>query len=693
MVSRIFSFSSVLLLAASLFADEEVIELDPLFVSANRFDPTAERIASPVSNFSLQVLQSDQFRDVSDALSSYPGFASFRRTHAVAAHPTTQGVRLRNVGANATSRALVLYDGVPQNDPFGSWIFWHQFDLAQVEHISIRPGGSGEQWGNMASGGLISLISQKPVPGSGQLQVSVGSSDRYDLHAGSTWKLSEGIVFNAGIRTFSTDGFYTLREDQRGSIDIPANSETTVATASLHFDHNENWSSNASLRYFEESRSNGTPLAQNDSEAFDLAFVSQRYLPSLDATLNFNSYFQDRKFRNVFTSVTEDRSSESPALDQFAVPATSYGAAFYYSSESNALFSYSIGTDFRFIEGTVNERFRNLGNGFTRQRRAGGEQVFWGAFASTRFSPNENDTLSLSARLDQVSQNKGHRTETNTTNDTILRNDDYSDRRDEIASASLNWKHQFTEKTASNLTAFSGFRAPTLNELYRPFRVRNDITESNPLLSNERTQGLEIGFTTEPFEATALRLSAFSYELNETIANALVTTESGFDPQFGFIPEGGSGSIRANIDKSTVSGFELQVNQQVSETIFLFLGGVYAKSEIENDEFENLKRNSFPQSPPWKATASLDWNPNETWSAWMRYSWSDRSYENLSNTIRLGATSDLSLGVRYELSENSSISFAVTNVFDELNVTGIASNGLVTIDEPREILLTFRWKK
>src|SRR5690606_7613769 len=40
---------------------------------------------------------------------------------------------------------------------------------------------------------------------------------------------------------------------------------------------------------------------------------------------------------------------------------------------------------------------------------------------------------------------------------------------------------------------YGGFRPPTLNELHRPFRVGNDVTEANAALKPERLLGLDVG--------------------------------------------------------------------------------------------------------------------------------------------------------------------------------------------------------
>ncbi|MDQ8188270.1 TonB-dependent receptor [Pelagicoccus sp. SDUM812002] len=688
-------------IAAILFAtfasgqsEPETFELDPLVANANRISAAGNYAQAAVSTIGLPDLELGQFRDISDALAFYPGIASYRRTHSIAAHPTTQGVRLRNFGANATSRSLVLYNGVPQNDPFGAWIYWNQYDLSQVEALMIHPSGIGETWGNMASGGLVSMIAREAAPGARSFEASLGSSDRYDIKAYAAEKVGDEAVFDLGIHHSDTDGFHTLLESQRGAVDEPANSTATSLNSRLSWTSGDYWNSQISLRLLDEERGNGTPVGRNSTESLDLSLISEREIPSQAATLNLSLYLQDRDFQNVFASVDDDRSSESPALDQYDVPAQAIGGAITYRSDSEQRTSYAAGVDFRLIEGSVNERYRNLGAGFTRERYAGGEQEFFGIFTQVDSQFLADDKLSFTARLEEVSRRSGQRTETNTETNSIILDDQYPDNSDTVLSGNLNWVHTFSETVSTQVALFSGYRAPTLNELYRPFRVRNDITEANPELANERHQGLEVSVQRDSTDGMSkLRLSAFSYEAEEMVANALFTTESGFDPRFGFIPEGGSGSARVNLDRSRVSGFELQASQQLTDTVHASLTAVYADTEIRGDELGELVGNSFPQSSPWKAVASLDWSATERLALWTNYRWYDRSWENLSNTRRLGATADLSAGARLRLDENSSLSLAVTNLFDEENVTGIATNGLVTIDEPREILLTYSWRK
>src|SRR5207237_304542 len=66
---------------------------------------------------------------IDDFLKQVPSFSLFRRSSSLVSHPTTQGVSLRGIGASGVSRTLVLLDGVPFNDPVGSWVYWSKIPL------------------------------------------------------------------------------------------------------------------------------------------------------------------------------------------------------------------------------------------------------------------------------------------------------------------------------------------------------------------------------------------------------------------------------------------------------------------------------------------------------------------------------------------------------------------------------------
>ncbi|MCA1640377.1 MAG: TonB-dependent receptor, partial [Acidobacteria bacterium] len=97
-----------------------------------------------------------------DRLRQVPGFSLFRRAGSRTANPTAQGVSLRGVGASGASRALVLVDNVPLNDPFGGWIYWGRVPRESVAQVEILRGASSDLYGGGAIGGTVSIVTKKP---------------------------------------------------------------------------------------------------------------------------------------------------------------------------------------------------------------------------------------------------------------------------------------------------------------------------------------------------------------------------------------------------------------------------------------------------------------------------------------------------------------------------------------------------
>jgi outer membrane cobalamin receptor len=97
-----------------------------------------------------------------DALRATPGFSLFRRSSSRVANPTTQGVTLRGVSGSGASRTLVLADGLPLNDPFGSWVYWNRVPQAAVERVEVARGAFGDLYGPDALGGVVQILTHAP---------------------------------------------------------------------------------------------------------------------------------------------------------------------------------------------------------------------------------------------------------------------------------------------------------------------------------------------------------------------------------------------------------------------------------------------------------------------------------------------------------------------------------------------------
>ena len=96
---------------------------------------------------------------IEDVLSGVAGFQQFRRSDSRSSNPSAQGVTLRALGGNATSRSLVLLDGVPMADPFFGYIPFSALAPERLSSVRVTRGGGSGAFGAGAVAGTIELES------------------------------------------------------------------------------------------------------------------------------------------------------------------------------------------------------------------------------------------------------------------------------------------------------------------------------------------------------------------------------------------------------------------------------------------------------------------------------------------------------------------------------------------------------
>ncbi len=680
--AAIFSYTGV-----SASADVRPIDEISVATSEQRFDDRLNAINIMTRD---QIIQAPALR-TDDVLGQLPGVGLFRRTSSRVAHPTTQGISVRNIGPNAAGRTLVLLDGIPLNDPFGGWVAWSRVPRAQLDRIEILKGGSAGSWGNAALGGVISLTSREDTTGF-ELEGSGGNRNSYNL-AGDGAVAMGNIVLNGGGSYFTSDGYYNLRRQDRGAVDRPLDLESQTARLGVTLDLADDLFMNIRGDYFREDRGNGTPVARNETRMFQGAVQLGTRRPPDQVNWRLSTYMQDGKFENVFASVAEDRNSENPALDQFNVPSRAFGSSgtIKFPVAENSL--VETGIDLRLLKGETNERFFFSDGDFLRERSAGGSQDFVGAFAAWHWTPNNRLKVSATSRIDYWQNRQGQRKETERADGTILSQQDFADRDGVNTNFSLAGSYQVASNLAARLSGYTAFRVPTINELYRPFRVRNDITEANPDLKNESLKGIEAGLNWQGHEKTKLDLSLFYNRLDNAVSNVTLTTDAGFYAPLGvFVPSGGSLSQRQNIDRVNIYGVEIAASTRVLPELALDIGYLYTHSRIGSGVSQTmLAGNQLAQVPVHEVSAGLTWNPVPEATVTLRSRYGSGQFDDDQNSQKLGRFYQADMAVSYRLSDSVEIFAAAENLFNETNISGISGN-LETLGTPRLIYGGLRLK-
>lgn len=551
------------------FPDDEEQPFDALPDEEGPIIVTASGLAAPLSEvaFNTVTLATDDIaREPSgrleNILTGIAGFQLFRASDARSGHPTGQGATLRGLGGNASSRALLILDGVPQSDPFGGWVSWPAFDASRLGAIRVTRGGGSGVYGPGALAGTIELTSlstENFQPASAS--IAYGSRAAQESHFGVMLPPAENSLLDISGFYTRGDGFVPVIERQRGPVDQPAGYESYGGNFRIAAPLGQT-EFQFSGRYFYDSRNRGFAFSDSRTKGFD---GSLRLIGRGDTQWEALAYVQRRDFASSFASVDDARTTATQVLDQYSVPATGLGGRFELRpAPAGDAAELRLGGDFRQTEGRTQERFFFVDGAPTRQREAGGRTRTAGLFADATLRAAPALTLTGSGRIDHWWIENGQFRQSNI-GVPLATTETYPDREGWrfTGRAGLAWRP--TNPLTIRAAGYTGWRLPTLNELYRPFRVGNDVTAANAALSPESLTGIEAGIDYSP--ASILRLSGtiFYNRLDEAIANVTLGRGPGVFPGAGFVPPGGLYLQRRNLDGIDAAGIELDALARFAE--------------------------------------------------------------------------------------------------------------------------------
>jgi outer membrane receptor protein involved in Fe transport len=169
------------------------------------------------------------------------------------------------------------------------------------------------------------------------------------------------------------------------------------------------------------------------------------------------------------------------------------------------------GSDVRHVRGAANGLVIATG----RRSVVGGQQRTVGVFAQDRIQLGSRIVASGGIRFDSWRNYEGfNQALTPQPGDRVL----LPERTDTAFSPHGAVLYRLRDDVSISGSAFRSFRAPTLQELYRGFRVGNVLTQPNPELTAEHLAGAELGISKRWGKAMA-RVSGFWNRVSDPVAN------------------------------------------------------------------------------------------------------------------------------------------------------------------------------
>lgn len=530
-------------------------------------------------------LNSEASGELESALSDIAGFQQFRRSDSRSSNPSAQGVTLRALGGNATSRALVLLDGVPQADPFFGSIPFNALVPDRLGLARVTRGGGAGAFGAGTVAGTIELFSadraQLPlVEGS----AFYGSRNAQELDGSFSPDVGAGFLSISG-KWARGDGFYTTPQDQR----VPASVPARYRNWSLGFAGDAPVGATGELQgrvtIFRDDRTLRFAGQDSGIEGQD---ASLRYLSRGRWQVEALAYVQLRNFNNIVIS----SSSYKPVLNQRNTPATGIGGKIELRPPVGGNHVLRFGIDTRYAQADM---YEDALVPVIKRREAAGQQVTTGAYVEDDWTLGDV-VLTGGVRGDHWTIGHAHFTE-RAADGTIdsSKSRVYPDRDGWEASVRGGLLWHADEAVALRAAGYTSFRLPTLNELYRSFAVFPVTTNANADLAPERLKGGEVGIDVKPIMGIRLSATAFYNRLDNAIANVTIGTNL---------------RQRQNVDAIIAKGIELS-GSFVLGHFDLNASYAYNDSHVRAgpvNGLPNAMNGKRPaQSPQHMASATLGW--------------------------------------------------------------------------------------
>ncbi|MFL6333917.1 MAG: TonB-dependent receptor [Pyrinomonadaceae bacterium] len=551
-------------------------------VTAARTETRLAETAASVVVLGREELESAAALTVDDVLRQAPGFQLFRRTSSRVANPTAQGVSLRGVGASGASRAVVLYDGVPLNDPFGGWVYWGRVPGEELERAEVLRGASSSLYGSGALGGVVQFVPRKAEGTQLSFDASYGTQRTPDASLYMS-TLQAGWELSLAAQTFNTGGYILVDERERGRVDTPAASRNAYGELYVGRELAGGLRVFARPSYYGESRRNGTPLQFNRTHVRQLAAGATRDDKSA-GLFELRANVGTQVFDQSFTAVAADRAGETLTRLQ-RVPAQGSGLSLQWARAAGARQSLVAGFDWSEVRGASDELVYVAGHP-TSLVGAGGRARVEGFYARDAVRVTDRLVVTPGARFDRWRNYRAQQTTRALTGAGAGSTVDFGERTETAFSPQLSAVFKVSDAVSLNATFARAFRAPTLNELYRSFRVGNVLTLADENLRAERLTSGEGGLLyNSTRRGTAARANFYWMEVTRPVANLTLSVTPALITR-----------RRANLGRTRSAGFEAEFEQRLGRGWTASAGYLFVDPRVESFPADTtLEGNQLPQ--------------------------------------------------------------------------------------------------
>jgi len=530
-------FANSALLAAEA---EEPVSLEPIVVTATRTEESPEKIASSVTVITAEEIEKSRYITAKETLRRVPGLALSSQ----GGLGRTSSVFIRGARSEDT---LVMIDGMEINDPINPGRFFNFADLTtnNIQQIEVVRGPQSPLYGSDAMGGVINIITKR---GQGPPEFSLFAE-------GGSHATFREILESSGAAGPWDYSFSAGRIDSDG-IGSDDDYDNTSLSGRMGFQLSEQ----ALLEFFFRALDAETHLDDWDFMANE-SVNDPNFVQDTDFQLYQGRYTQE--ISDLWESILRvgyfdndrqhhDRPDEDEDVPGYFSEGDYEGTIFdvdwqhnLYANERNTL-TFGIEYETESGESEYRDYFTPDPSRFPE------ESVHtWGYYVQNQFELTDRLYLTAGIRLDDHQEFGSEETY-------------------KLGAA----YHIPQTKTRIKGTLGTGFKAPTLYQLYTPPILDYNFLGGNPDLDPEESESYDIGIEQILWHGRVwLSAVYFNNEYDDYIT---YTSEPDPDNPDVFV------SFYDNLSGAESKGWELEIRYDPTESVSFY--GTYTYTDTENDE-------------------------------------------------------------------------------------------------------------
>lgn len=584
-------------------------ETETIVVTAAGREQLLSRAAASISVLDRSDIEKGFYKDLTDALRDIPGVTLTRGG-------ASEDVSLRGMNGQYTA---ILVDGKKQSgretQPSGSGAGWEQDwlpPLDAIERVEVVRGPMATLYGSGAIGGVINIITRKDFEkfkGSVRLETTIQEDSDAGNHSQAQIYLAVPMIKDTLSASFTA---LTQERDEDDIVSGYGGKEMENYRAEVHYTPTQN--DRLSVDYAKQDQKRTTTTGKSVAEGRSSTETNNNR-ESFSLTHNGNyqwgtgtSFIQQETVENVGREITIENlvfnSQWSTAFDKNALVA---GASY----ESETL-----------------EDESNAGNATEISNYQ------WSLFADNEWQTNEDLAITLGLRLDD----------------------------NEIFNSHLSYRVYGVWSLAENWTlkggVSTGYSAPKIRAMTPEWiqASRGGDIYGNPDLTPETSLNNEIGVYYTGDNNLVAQITAFYNDFDDK--NNLTScplTKCG---------EEGARQYE-NLDKATVSGIEMSISADMTES--LSVNAAYTYNDSEQKSGEN-KGQPLTQVPMHLANAGVNWQVNDALNTWAKVTHRGKDSQPITIGSRSTVAKSLTymdFGANWKYNDMFTFSAGVYNVFDK----------------------------